>query len=177
MKNKKRFERALGRFIYLFASKMPESWTNIQIGQKKIRAFCGKLILDKCGKNVNIEKNAIFSSSTELGNNSGIGCNSRLSGKVIIGDDVMMGPNVCIFTRNHEFYDCNTPMCMQGFSQQKPVTISDDVWIGANVIILPGVTVGKGAILGAGSVVTKSVPDYAIVGGNPAKVIKCRKDI
>lgn len=57
---------------------------------------------------------------------------------------------------------------------KKPVIIKDFVWCGANVTITPGVTIGEGAIIGAGSVVTKDVPDYAIVGGNPAKIIKYR---
>jgi maltose O-acetyltransferase len=66
-------------------------------------------------------------------------------------------------------------MCEQGFYEEKPVVI-DDVWIGGHVIILPGVHIGKGAIVGAGAVVTKDVPEYAIVGGSPAKVIKYRKE-
>jgi maltose O-acetyltransferase len=66
-------------------------------------------------------------------------------------------------------------MNQQGFSQERPVVIGDDVWIGGQVIILPGVKVGSHSIIGAGSVVTKDVPQYAVVGGNPAKVIKFRK--
>lgn len=63
----------------------------------------------------------------------------------------------------------------QGMQEFQPVTIGDDVWIGARVTILPGVTIGKGCIVGAGSVVTKSLPDYAIGLGNPARVLKFRK--
>lgn len=65
-------------------------------------------------------------------------------------------------------------MNKQGFSEEKPVFIGNDVWIGGHVIILPGVNVGNGSIIGAGSVVTRDVPDYAIVGGNPAQIIKFR---
>ncbi len=165
----------LGRFLYFFASKMPESWTKIQIGQKMFRGLCGKLILNKCGKNVNIEKGAIFPSSVELGDNSGIGTNARINGKVIIGNDVMMGANVSIFSRNHKFSDTNIPMNKQGFSEELPVIIGDDVWIGANVIILPGVKIGSGSIIGAGAVVTKDVEEYTVVGGNPATLLKKRK--
>lgn len=87
----------------------------------------------------------------------------------------MMGPDVMIFTSNHETSRTDTPMRLQGTAKIKPVTIGDDVWIGARVIILPGVTIGQGAILAANAVVTKDVPEYAVVGGNPAKLIKFRK--
>ena len=165
-----------GKFLYFFFSKLPSSFSRIKVGQKCLRGFCGKLILVKCGKNVNIEKGAKFSPSVELGNNSGIGINAHLDGKVIIGNDVMMGPDVCIFVRNHKFDRTDIPMNMQGATIERPVIIGDDVWIGARVIILPGVKIGNGAIIGAGSVVTKDVPDYAIVGGNPAEIKKYRKE-
>lgn len=95
---------------------------------------------------------------------------------VTIGKNVMMGPNVAIITENHRFDRMDVPIREQGYYDRKPVVINDDVWIGMRVIILPGVTVGKGAILAAGAVVTKDVPEYAIVGGNPAKVIKYRNE-
>ncbi len=87
----------------------------------------------------------------------------------------MMGPDVVILTQNHKFDRLDIPMLEQGFKDEQPVTICDDVWIGVRAIILPGVTVGKGAIIAAGAVVTKDVCEYAIVGGNPARVIKMRK--
>ena len=169
----KKLKRILGKSIYAFARHLPESY-KFNLGQQKIRAFCGKCLLAKCGKNVNIEKNAEFAYSVELGDNSGLGINCRISGKTLIGNNVMMGPNVCIFTTNHAFDRTDIPMNEQGMSVQRPVVIEDDVWIGANVIILPGVTISKGSIVGAGAVVTKNVPEYAIVGGNPAKILKTR---
>lgn len=169
----KKIKRILGKFLYAFARHLPESY-KFNFGQKKLRAFCGKLLLTKCGEGVNIEKNAEFAYSVELGNNSGLGINCRISGKTVIGNNVMMGPNVCIFSKNHAFDRIDIPMNMQGMSEERPVMIEDDVWIGANVVILPGVTVSKGAIVGAGAVVTKDVPEYAIVGGNPAKVLEYR---
>jgi maltose O-acetyltransferase len=133
------------------------------------------LILSKCGKDVNIEKGAAFPSSVELGNNSGIGIRAQINGKTIIGKNVMMGPDVCIYARNHAFDRVDIPMNLQGFALEKQVVIGDDVWIGARVIILPGVHIGTGAVIGAGVVVTKDVPNYAVVGGNPAHILKMRK--
>ena len=165
----------IGRILYLFASHLPESFFWINFGQKPIRAFCGKLILAKCGKGVNIEKGANFPSAVELGDNSGIGVRAQINGKAIIGKNVMMGPDVCIHARNHAFDRVDIPMNLQGFTPERPVVIEDDVWIGARVIILPGVHIGTGSVIGAGAVVTKDVPDYAVVGGNPAHILKMRK--
>lgn len=164
----------IGRILYLVASHLPESFFWINLGQKQIRAFCGKLILEKCGRGVNIEKGANFPSSAELGDNSGIGIRAQINGKVIIGKNVMMGPDVCIYAKNHAFDRIDIPMNLQGFAPEKTVVIEDDVWIGARVIILPGVRIGTGAVIGAGAVVTKEVPDYAVVGGNPASILKMR---
>ena len=96
------------------------------------------------------------------------------AGGVRIGDWVGFGPDVKVWSVNHRFDDPDKPWQLQGW-EQKPVTIEDDVWLGANVFVMPGVTIGKGAIVSAGSVVNKSVPSYAIVVGNPARVIGWRK--
>ena len=161
--------------LYCVAKRLPESFDSIQIGQRRLRAFCGKYLLEKCGEDVNIEKGAQFAYTVELGDRSGLGINCRLAGKVIIGNDVMMGPNVSCYPRNHAFDRVDIPMDRQGFSAESPIVIGNNVWIGANSILLAGVTVGDGAIIGAGAVVTKEVPPYAIVGGNPARVIRYRK--
>lgn len=153
---------------------MPISFSKFSFGSRKVRAFCGKLLLDKCGKNVNIEKGALFGKNISLGDSSGIGIRAQIENNVTIGKNVMMGPDCMIFTQNHAFENRNVPMMEQGFSEVKPVFIGDDVWIGARVIILPGVNVGKGSIIGAGSVVTKDIEEYSVVGGNPAKLLKKR---
>ncbi|KAJ1975343.1 hypothetical protein H4R34_004374 [Dimargaris verticillata] len=88
---------------------------------------------------------------------------------VDIGDNAMLGPNVHIYTACHPL-DATERSSLWEFS--KPVKIGNDVWIGGGAIILPGVTVGDRAVIGAGSVVTKDVPSDVVVGGNPAKVIK-----
>lgn len=97
-----------------------------------------------------------------------------MRGPLEIGEDVMMGPNVIIMTSSHRHDDINTHMIFQGNTPPNMVKIEDDCWMGFNVIILPGVRIGKGSIIGAGAVVTKSVPPYSVVGGVPAKVIKSR---
>ena len=85
-----------------------------------------------------------------------------------------MGPEVVVFTSNHNINRTDIPIKYQGNTPMEPVYINDDVWIGSRAIILPGVSVGKGAVVAAGAVVTQNVPDFAIVGGNPAKVLKVR---
>ena len=110
-----------------------------------------------------------------IGDNSGIGRNSYLSAeeKIEIGNNVMIGPQLIIYTANHETKrDC---LMIQQPMIKKPVRIGNDVWIGARVIILPGVSIGDGAIIGAGAVVTKDVTPYTVVGGVPARKIKDRE--
>lgn len=160
---------------HLLAKRLPESSTRV-VGRmcKAARGGCTRLILGSVGRNVNIERGARFSRSCTIGDNSGIGINARLVGEVHIGDNVMMAWDVVILTSNHRFDRSDVPMWRQGFTDEEPVWIGDDVWIGARAIILPGVHVGNGAVVGAGSVVTRDVPDHAIVGGNPARVIRLR---
>lgn len=142
---------------------------------KRARAFFAKKILAKCGKNVNIERNASFGPLAAIGDNSGIGINCEVYGPVSIGKNVMMGPEVVIYTSGHRHDRTDLPMMEQGADEPRPVTIGDDVWIGRRVMIMPGVTVGDGVIIGAGAVVTKDIPDYSIAAGVPAKIVKSRK--
>lgn len=168
--------RKLGAFFYYtIGTHLPLSTSGLQIGQRAFRAACGKLMLKKCGKKVNIEKGAMFSARVSLGDFSGIGYNSRINGTCTIGDYVMMGADVVVITHNHAFSRTDIPMMEQGFEKEQPVVIGNDVWIGDRVIILPGVHVGDGAILAAGAVVNRDVPPYAVVGGVPARVIRMRK--
>lgn len=160
----------------LFASHLPESDTRI-IGHfsKRVRAILFRQITKNQTDYINVNKKAFFSSNVKLGYNSGIGINCYIQGPTIIGENVMIGPEVQIYTVNHKTDDLERPMCKQGSEIAKQVTIGDDVWISSRVTVLPGVTIGSGSIIGAGSIVTKDVPPYAVVGGNPAKVIKFRK--
>jgi acetyltransferase-like isoleucine patch superfamily enzyme len=112
----------------------------------------------------------------KVGNNSSIGPYSYIgcSGYIEIGDNVMISPRVSIYSENHNFSDPKMAVMDQGVTRSF-VKIEDDCWIAANTIILAGVVVGKGAIVAAGSVVTKDVPPYSVVAGNPAKTVKVRK--
>lgn len=171
-----RLKKIIGRILYnVLGVHMPLSDSRFHFGSKRVRALCGRMMLSHCGKNVNIEKGARFSMDTALGDNSGIGVNAFLSGKVIIGSNVMMGPECMVFTTNHRIDRLDIPMCEQGFSNPKTVVIEDDVWIGARVIILPGVRIGTGSVIGAGSVVTHDVGPYSVVAGNPARLIRYRR--
>ena len=95
-------------------------------------------------------------------------------GNVRIGKYVMIAPHVMIAGGNHDFTDITMPMILQGKGTNKGICIKDDVWLGANSVILDGVTIGNGAIVGAGAVVTKDVAPYEIVAGNPASKIGSR---
>lgn len=161
--------------LYLIAKALPDNDSRLKCFQRKIRYFLVKRFCKSVGTNVNIQKNATISPTLVIGNNSGIGANSIIGRGTTIGDNVMMGPECYIYTRNHAFSRTDIPMREQGMQDFKPVTIGNDVWIGARVTILPGVKIGNGCIIGAGSVVTKDMPDFAISGGNPARVLKYRK--
>lgn len=89
--------------------------------------------------------------------------------KITIGDNVMVGPRVSFYTAGHP---TDAEIRNEALEFGLPITVKDNVWIGGNVVILPGVTIGKNSIVAAGAVVTKDVPDNVIVGGNPARVIR-----
>jgi maltose O-acetyltransferase len=162
---------------YSVARHLPPTYAPWSMGGGRLRRALARLLLAECGTHVNIEKGADFGSGrhVRLGDNSGIGIDCHV-GHVTIGRDVMMGPECLVLSRNHRFDDVSRPMWQQGWSDPEPVVIGDDVWMGARVIIMPGVRVGRGAILAAGAVVTKDVHEYAIVGGCPARVIGSRLD-
>jgi len=96
-------------------------------------------------------------------------------GKIRIGEKCLISQHVTIVSSNHGI-DRNSPISEQPWStDNNEVIIEDDVWIGAQCVILPGVHIGKGAVIAAGSIVTKNIPSYAVVAGNPARVIKYRQ--
>ncbi len=134
------------------------------------KRFCARMMLDECGDKVDIGRHISFSSHISLGDRSSIGDNAYINGPIKIGKDVMMAPNCAFIANTHNTERIDIPMNQQG-NQCMPITIGDDVWIGYGVVILPGVKVGNGSVLAAGTVVTKDVPDYTVVGGVPGRII------
>jgi maltose O-acetyltransferase len=161
---------------YFIARKFPIGYYPLGGLGRRFRFFCCKRLFKKCGRNVNIERGVDFCDgrAIQIGDNSGLGIDSWIRGNVIIGDNVMMGPQVMIYARYHKFDRTDIPMNQQGMEESGTVIIEDDVWIGARVTILKDVTIGKGSIIGAASVVTKDIPRYSVAVGNPAKVIRTR---
>lgn len=145
---------------------------------RQVRGRLSQLMLDECGSNVNVERGAWFGSGrgVSLGDNSAIGLDCLIIGPISIGDNVMMGPRCVLLASRHTISDPSAPMNSQGFDEDAPIRIGDDVWIGANVTVLPGRTIGSGSIVGAGSVVSRDIGDYEVWAGNPAKKIRSRKN-
>ena len=106
-----------------------------------------------------------------VGDHTRIGLHNTIIGPVDIGSHVNLAQGITVTALNHNFSDTNKRIDEQGVSTN-PVTIEDDVWVGANAVILPGVTIGEHCVVAAGAVVTKDVPPHSLVAGVPAKVIK-----
>jgi acetyltransferase-like isoleucine patch superfamily enzyme len=136
----------------------------------------------KIGNNFSIHRNSIIECTGVLrnigigiviGNNVGIAqnCFIQVRGKVTIGNDVIFGPGVSIFSENHNYSDRSKFIHEQG-ETRKGVIIEDGVWVGSGAIVLDGVTIGRNSVIAAGSVVNKDIPSHCIAGGIPAKVLK-----
>lgn len=167
--------KAVCYILYLFFAKhLPDEFGPLGRASYRIRrALCRPLFKSTEGK-FGISKGVDFGNGCFLvmRDHANIGKKSYLSGAgtITIGRHVMMGHECMILTQNHKYLE-------EGFAGNEvaDVVIDDYAWLGHRVIVLPGVTIGKHAIIGAGAVVTKSVPDYAIAAGVPARVIKSRK--
>lgn len=107
----------------------------------------------------------------EIGSHTRVGLGNTIIGPVTIGNKVNLAQNVVLSGMNHNFEDVDQSIAEQGVNV-KHIIIEDDVWVGANSVILAGVRIGQHAVIGAGSVVTKDIPAYSVVLGNPARVVK-----
>lgn len=137
------------------------------------------------GNNVSIGKNSFIRCTAGLqkigigltiGDNVGLGSNAFLGcwGGITISKDTIIGERFTAHSDNHDFKDTSILIRHQGVKKM-PIYIGEDCWIGSNVIILGGVKIGNGCVIGAGSVVTKDIPEYSVAVGNPAHIIKNRK--
>jgi maltose O-acetyltransferase len=173
-------------YIYLFlyygfARHLPKTTFPVfGFSFKFIRRYICKHIFASCGERLVVENGAYFGNGKDfrVGTEVGIGSNFKSMNRIVcIGNHLMMSENVLFIGGGHNFERLDIPMGHQGGSSKTPLRIDDDVWIGARVMVLPGCKkIGTGVIIGAGSVVTKDIPDYAVVGGNPAKIIRFRNE-
>lgn len=162
---------------YGVAQYLPDSYSNY-VGKysNAFRVFLCKRIFKKCGSIRTINRKVSFGSGRriEMGDDSGIGADTQIPSDTIIGKNVMLSRRCFILNRNHRFDRIDIPINDQGFKDAKQTIIEDDCWVGMNTLFTPGRRVRKGTIIAMGSVVTKDFPEYSIVGGNPAKLIKSR---
>lgn len=171
--------RAVAAAAYLgLARHLPWSWRPLGGPSRRLRAALAARMLDGCGREVNIEHGAWFGTGrgVSVGDYSDIGVDALVMGPLEVGANVMMGQRCVLLAGRHDFRRTDIPMNRQGFLPEKAVVLEDDVWLGSNVVVLPGRRVGRGSIVGAGSVVTADVPPYSVVGGNPARVLASRLD-
>ena len=164
---------------YGIAYYLPNSYKPWWLGGKisnTFRVFLCKRIFKKAGKISTINRCVNFGSgkNIEMGDKSGIGEHTEIPSNTIIGKNVMISRYVFILSRNHEFSSIDVPINEQGFLPMKQAIIEDDCWIGLRTIFTPGRHVKKGTIVGMGSVLTKDFPEYSVVGGAPAKLIRSR---
>lgn len=166
---------------YGFARYLPPTHKNI-MGRFGgwLRKKCCQHVFKTCGKDVNIEHMAEFGNgyNIELGEHSCLGIHCHYPNDIKIGDCVMFGPNSYFFGRNtHNFDDLNTPICSQGKKVLENRTeIGNDVWLGRQCIMLGGKKIGDHCIIGAGSIICKDIPDWAVAAGNPIKIIRDRRN-
>ncbi len=149
------------------------AYNNLHPLDREARSEAIKGILGKVGKNCVVEQPLFctYGYNTTVGDNFFLNVNGKLmdSGKITIGNNVFIAPNVCIITEEHAM---DVEQRMAGLEYTHPVTIGDNVWICTGALILPGVTIGEGSIIGAGSVVAKDIPPKCLAVGNPCRVIR-----
>ncbi len=142
-----------------------------------LRRIIVKQIFKSCGSNVIVKRNAYFGTGRglQIGNNSQLGQDCVVPSDLTMGDNVIMGPEVVIWGISHDFSSVDKPIREQPTTENRAPIIGDDVWIGSRVIIMPGLRIGSHSVIGAASVVTHDVPEWAVAAGVPARIIRMRK--
>lgn len=145
-----------------------------------VRMYVGRNKRIALGKKVWLSDNCYLSANTgtiQIGNNVYFSSNCRVvsMGRIVIGNDNLFGPNVVIVDHNHKFDQDNIPICKQGYTV-KEVVLGSDIWLGANVVICPGVSICDRVVVGANSVVTKTISVPGVYAGVPAKIVKVLGD-
>jgi len=160
---------------YGFVSRLPHSRFAKFFNKIRIYFVCRILRIMQYDKNSYFEPNIYISNgkNIKIGKHCHINENVFIQGG-IIGDYCMIAPNVSILSGMHNYSNTLIPMIKQGGEINKISIIEDDVWIGRNVVLMPGIKIGKGCIVGAGAVVTKNVEPYSVIGGVPARLLKKR---
>jgi len=146
-----------------YYSKNVFSKVNCDVDSIIIGPDCNTNFTIKCPENFRIDKGTVINGY----------CYIQAYGGVSIGQYCHIGKGLTIFSHNHN-YNSTKSIPYDDVDILKPVVIMDFVWCGSNVTIVPGITIGEGAVIGSGSIVTRNIPDCAVVGGNPAKIIKYR---
>jgi len=167
--------RIFWRLVYeLVARHLPASGYPL-VGRtfNAARVACVRRFVARCGRDLTIGPDVTLSRTSVLGDHVTINEHCSLQG-CDIGDHALIAPLCYVVTRNHRFEDLETPIASQGYGEERPPRIGRDVWIGARVMLMPAVTIGDGAVIAAGAVVTRDVPPRAIVGGVPARVLRFR---
>ena len=165
---------------YGLAQYFPDSYCSIKLIGKFsnwLRIVCVRNIFKKCGNIRTINRKVNFNSgkNIEIGDHSGIGARAHIPSNTIIGNNVIISRDCCLWHANHKFDRTDIPLNDQGVGPTLVTMIEDDCWIGMRSILTPGRHISKGTIVGMGSVVTKDFPAYSIIGGAPAKFIRSRK--
>ena len=162
---------------YLIISKLPHSRL-LSISNAIRKFYIAKVlkIMPYCKETI-IEHDVYLSNGAgkvSIGEHCEINEHVFIQGATI-GNFVMIAPHVAILNSTHHFSRIDIPMVKQGKGLNINPVIEDDVWLGRNVVIMPGVRIGKGSVVGAGAIVTRDVPPYSVVGGVPAKILRSRK--
>ncbi len=186
IKNNPKLKKLVHRLIIPKNEARPREWVKLFVNPFVHTQKKGSVIKDRTridlvpfnkfilGRNSTIEDFSTVNNGVGdliIGDNTLVGMSNVLIGPVTIGNNVILAQNVVVSGLNHEYKDISIPIKDQPVTTAL-ITIEDDCWIAANVVITAGVTIGKHSVVAAGSVVTKDVPPYSVAAGNPARIIK-----